>query len=451
MACKKCGTVSPENAVYCPECGYRLDGKKACPTCGEFNEEQFKYCIACGARIDGKTTCPSCGTEHEGKFCPQCGMGATVKKADKKEKKVHNGIYKKVMKIVSVSLGLAAALTAFVFMFFIGFSGEKSIFYYFSEAFKDLKVLNSFNGLYLSGAIKGVSYFAVILSCVIAAITLAGVTTLFVLTIIRTIKSLCGKQTRSPIKVALWTVFFYAVGVAALYHLEGGEIMGERLAMNGATLSGLIVTSALLGATVVCTMLRDLKRFKNKSFIVRCICLASCIAVGSVTFFMLRNAGLKAVLKIERSYISGEGAPANVSAFLLGMFSMLYSDKPQLKFEMNMLSVFGIIGELLVIAAIVLLLLSIFKNVGACAEGKGKAPVLYSILAFGLSVGAFIVSILIWNQAKLIIGTTYVSADVLFYCKYVLSILAMAFSFVNMGIAIAARMVLKKNEETEIE
>ena len=52
MECLKCGaTVLEENAVFCHECGARLDGKITCPNCGQFVEDKYAYCAFCGTEL----------------------------------------------------------------------------------------------------------------------------------------------------------------------------------------------------------------------------------------------------------------------------------------------------------------------------------------------------------------------------------------------------------------
>ena len=81
MECLKCGAVvADEGAVYCCECGARLDGKKACPECGQFIDEKYTFCVFCGARVDGKSKCTNCNAYHEGAFCPDCGESLTAVK-----------------------------------------------------------------------------------------------------------------------------------------------------------------------------------------------------------------------------------------------------------------------------------------------------------------------------------------------------------------------------------
>ena len=84
MECKFCGTIVPENGIFCPNCGKRADGKKACPSCKTLIDESAIYCAFCGARTDGKNVCEKCGTVFEGKFCHVCGAGFQ-KQAELKE------------------------------------------------------------------------------------------------------------------------------------------------------------------------------------------------------------------------------------------------------------------------------------------------------------------------------------------------------------------------------
>lgn len=67
MECKFCSTENSDNAVYCKNCGKRLDGKIVCPLCGK-TTDAGAYCEMCGARIDGKVVC-ECGAIVEGNYC----------------------------------------------------------------------------------------------------------------------------------------------------------------------------------------------------------------------------------------------------------------------------------------------------------------------------------------------------------------------------------------------
>ncbi|PWM73586.1 MAG: hypothetical protein DBX59_04580 [Bacillota bacterium] len=48
MECKYCRTENIEGAVFCSQCGTRIDGKKVCKSCGKLNAETNVYCNYCG-------------------------------------------------------------------------------------------------------------------------------------------------------------------------------------------------------------------------------------------------------------------------------------------------------------------------------------------------------------------------------------------------------------------
>lgn len=51
MNCKYCNTVNDEDAVYCIQCGKKLDGKLICPSCGSENEDDATFCEKCGKKL----------------------------------------------------------------------------------------------------------------------------------------------------------------------------------------------------------------------------------------------------------------------------------------------------------------------------------------------------------------------------------------------------------------
>ncbi len=459
MDCKKCGTPAVDGAVYCHNCGERVDGKKACPICGDLNEQEYKYCIYCGARIDGKAVCKTCGAEHEGTFCPQCGEKSAQTKPSKKcNAKVHNGdTYKGVMRIVTLSLGLFAALTAFIFMFFINFEGgEKSIFYYFGDSFKDMKGVKAeyvAQGGGFKGAVYALMYFETIFGCIIAAATLISVATFFGLTVWRSVRALCGKETRSPMNMVLWTAFSYILGAALLYPFGAGSSMGIKIDYNGATMAGLIICFVTLVLMVACVLVTDFEKFKQRAFVVRVIRNGICIVVGLVAFFMVRNVGMKALVRVSYQSVDVSGTPGVIGAFFLGMFGVAYSGNAKLNFEMNMISVFGIIGTTLALVAIVFALLTVFRSVRSLLGENRKTDIVSPIVSAVLSIGVLICCILIWKEAKLIVSTTKsnYTSGIGIKAKYALSILAIVFTVINLGVAIANKIVAKKHEEIDGE
>src|SRR5205807_2707252 len=72
VRCGKCGTLNPENAKFCSNCGQELAPAPApagavvsCPSCGTQNSATAKFCSNCGSSLQAPAalTCPKCGTE----------------------------------------------------------------------------------------------------------------------------------------------------------------------------------------------------------------------------------------------------------------------------------------------------------------------------------------------------------------------------------------------------
>src|SRR5215831_6889827 len=58
MPCPRCQHESPADAVFCEECGVRLEA--ACPGCGEANRLTAKFCRKCGQSLaPGRPGAPS--------------------------------------------------------------------------------------------------------------------------------------------------------------------------------------------------------------------------------------------------------------------------------------------------------------------------------------------------------------------------------------------------------
>ena len=51
MLCSRCRYENPRDAVFCQECGARLEA--ACPSCGTGNQPSAKFCKKCGQQLPG--------------------------------------------------------------------------------------------------------------------------------------------------------------------------------------------------------------------------------------------------------------------------------------------------------------------------------------------------------------------------------------------------------------
>lgn len=123
--CNYCKAENADDAVYCGNCGKRIDGKIQCPNCGEYSDPTETFCMKCGTRIDGKVVC-ECGELVSGNFCPKCGRQVkrvTYKPSNKKRESVSRGNplpdkAKNVLTFVGSALLGLGAIFALIFVFF---------------------------------------------------------------------------------------------------------------------------------------------------------------------------------------------------------------------------------------------------------------------------------------------------------------------------------------------
>ncbi len=94
--CANCGTLNPQNELFCVNCGYKLDveeQKKFCPNCGAENSSGNAFCTKCQWSFDGsapdtvkKWVCPVCKSSNdaENEYCGVCGSKKETNSGRKK-------------------------------------------------------------------------------------------------------------------------------------------------------------------------------------------------------------------------------------------------------------------------------------------------------------------------------------------------------------------------------
>lgn len=248
MKCDNCGTENPDEALFCKNCGARLDGNVTCPHCGKLLPADSKFCMYCGYRFGdayAQTNAPAAGAYGAGygyvpaqAYAPKRVSAPTV------------------LKYVSDGLAVLAALFAFIFMFLIGVrlgisgmdvSASTGFFYFFGDAYDALDNL--------SDAMSEIMRGGMIMGTVATALILLAVSALFISTAVRYILTLFKKTKKGMNGLAAATFFSYIAGIMLfLTCISGSGDMnadGIEIMLNGATIAGIVLGGLFLLAAVV--------------------------------------------------------------------------------------------------------------------------------------------------------------------------------------------------------
>lgn len=416
MVCKKCGSSTEENAVFCGVCGARVDGKKPCGACGYLNVDTNAFCVQCGSRIDGKKVC-SCGTAYEGNFCPSCGKGG--QKAETKKIALHkgnkgvneDGTWARVCRILKLIGGgavMTAVLFSLIFVFCIGFKavtgGESlTIYDYFYQGFKDIADIgktiqdSTFRSFYDTA---GYTYASVGLVGVVA--TLGSVITFSTLAIVRYVKGWLGKTDKRATKWCVATFISYATGVAFLYALNIAEInyytagvgarLGQLVEMTGATKAGLLLGIIFLAIGLLCFIVANFR----KENIVKYAFAVGLTALASVIFCMVKNAGVSMEFGEDGEtliYVS-----ANPLAFLMGFIAGtgVPNDKTVAIYDTFFLqaNIYTILFQAFAILMLVFMAIALCKTLRTF-YGNGKFAIVGWIISIIGSIGLLVTTVLL--------------------------------------------------------
>lgn len=432
MECLRCGaSILEDGAVFCPECGARLDGKASCPTCGQWIEAKYAYCVFCGAKVNKKNTDKSCNLEQDGAFPPACGTTL----AENNEASVSNENGKRrnsTFAWIRAGLGITLTLLSLVFVFMIGFqsflAGDAlafvemgldsdpqtiKLFYYFSDAYKEISSLKEVL-LFQSELPIIAAYIHAIMGTVISAATISCVVGFAVPAIINFVKFIITKVENNSGKWAVRSVIAYLAGCTALYvlnfctldlHLVIRESLNVGTVLEGVmtigfdivTIVGIVLCSVFLALYAIVNYIKRGRAWKSKETVFNCIFGVLTAAFAIVACAVGQNASVGTAITITEGFsqnIKFAMSQLPFSSFLVSFIEpqiFSFFDSPYVS-QMNTSYAFALVQEIMMLGVVACSLCAIAARIFE-TEGKTNGTLLFSILTAAFSIAQLIAGI----------------------------------------------------------
>lgn len=252
-----------------------------CPFCGTANPDDSVFCKKCGRRMSGSVTCPACGATSpaDGDFCTHCGARLNVPAPVKAEERP--AAWRQILVTVGNALAVFAALASVIFLFCLGCEmrnpllptllwfdwGGTDIYYFFGEIYRDIydvytKSVPVFTGV--SG------YSQAVIGTLLSAGMMISVCILFILTLVRFVRSFGEKKGRSVVAMAAKTYFLYLAFALLFLALHSVTMLdGEArsaVTLNGRPSQGLSSAPSASSRPPSSTPLREPERWAETAF-----------------------------------------------------------------------------------------------------------------------------------------------------------------------------------------
>lgn len=443
MNCKFCNAELEEGAVYCPQCGKRIDGKKRCEHCGRYINENSVFCTYCGTRTDGKSVCRKCGEAYDGSFCPKCGTPAQPNKASynvadaqPRNKTSH------ILAVTKQSVLYGALCVLFIFSFFVTFSLittteliavrtdiNSTSFYFLITQFQEISdFLSTFNyypemsaALYLNAGICAACVAAIIIICA----TYFAIGTAAYIKNMRAKKEFAmSKYVITPALLTLALVLFLLSFASASISQDGTS---ANITLGATTIVNIVLVSVALATAAVLHIIINAKTQKQNllNYVLN--------AVGLVLVFLLLATLSTDILNID-TRVTGSGISGSASAplILIGILAAIgmMEDTAAVEAMTGMLTNSAIVFALFVLtfAAGTIALIAFAKGILNKNSARPRTlSCVFSAVSAGLSIAYLIMCIILCSQN--FAGAATLGASPI--CALIFSIFALVMSIVN--------------------
>ncbi|MDE7454883.1 MAG: zinc ribbon domain-containing protein [Clostridia bacterium] len=470
MDCKVCNTQNVDDAVYCKNCGNRIDGKKVCPTCRKLIDDDTVYCNYCGTRVDGKKVCPACHTVIEdGDFCPKCGTkakGSRVANVEEGEIVVKNDKWQTIVGTIGTYLLLFAVIISFIFVFLIGFGAsvkvtgsatsvdldqyglksEANLYYYFGQVYDELKLIvdNISSGKVVDFVTPSL-YIIAVVGTVVAAAALITVTALAIVSIIRLTQKLMGKQVKNAEKYAFATVLCYALFVALLFAQNSASVyyrdtyssssltatsLTATITLNAATKAGIALAAVFASLALACHVAKQGASLAKPNVIVPTILRVGSIALTAVVAGVISTA--LCTMSAQSTY-SKTSISMNIGGWLTMWANYMGADTSKGVGTYVVMVMLMLIQITVITLAIILVL----NNASNTVKEKNNSATALT-LSITLFIAALVYMVLVIVAIK---EPLEVIDDEETKFTFVPAIVGMIFALLNLGVAIAQKVL----------
>lgn len=440
MNCPFCQTENPDSAVYCKHCGKPMSGMLPCPTCGEEVPADGTFCIHCGARL---APAPAAAVTMPAAQSQKTDAARSEQGTPK--------LWQQILTYVGGACAVFAALCALIFTFCLGCSVDggaltelldlrgTDLYYYFGDAYTDLSeaLIEPMPELYAISL-----YICTIFGTLLSAAAIITVPVLFIVTLVRYIRSFSGKAKKSATGMAAKTYFvflafallFLGLHAATMYIASAANASVDinyniSLSLNGASTAGIVLGAIAVALSAACNAISrgaengKKPRILQLSFFAVAVIL-SCIAVSQLASGLvglsINQDGVNAQLSLGFMQALSLVGSLDLS---FGQTTSLIEAYPSECMTIIVCSALGFILLIVLIIMAALLLSALCKgmNEGTAAKADAlKYAILCAIFALLVTVCA---ALLIGNMSSLI-GLANGGAEIPFRTNFTPAIVA---------------------------
>ncbi len=464
MICNTCGAENPEEAVYCMQCGNRLDGKKVCPECGGLIDGAANFCMICGHHFTASAAAASptppvalpAASGPISEAVPAVFADDVPADAASAEKPNKKTIFD-ILGICGGALALASVLFSFIFVFCIGLNATNGrmsangamIYDYFYNAYDDIRLILS---AYTkdTGPLEVSLYTPTVICTVIASLTFLAVPAFATLSGVFFAKQMrdgkkrpffaCAVAAYASFLVAACTIYTFSSAGAGVSALSSSTVSSAEVSFsfNGATTAGIALGGVFLGLGTALLAASRGKEFVNPKTIVTTSIALVCIIPVVLGFLFTKQSQISATLAADTGDVN-LGIDLDLNAITAcSVIGVMYINDVQLPTPAGELTV-AVIAAVLQVCILALLAVVFIRTLRNIAQEKESSGIVLSAILAGACVANLILNIVftlmfdsyVFQDGTSMMSYSYVTPIVLLIMSQLILVASVAYKIVK--------------------